>query len=515
MSDNLGLLSFQGIPKTKQYLYSLLAGILFSLSFSPLDLWWLPFVSIFILLYLLEKLDYKESFMVGWFFGIGVFCYGTWWLSVSIKKFGIDILLVPELLTSLFIIGMAIYFGLFGITIRYFREKLVLSPSIISFIWLMLELLRSKLFTGFPWLILGYSQLDGPLNSIFPFVGSYGCSWLVVFLVSILYKIFHSRSIATCLQCLCLFPLLILILGYCDNKTLTFPYQDTLSVSLIQGSVNQDVKWDYYQRTRNFVKYRTLSDTEWSSDLIVWPETAVTILDTDISAELAELKSRAIITNTNIVLGIPTFVDGNIYNSALNLGSGQSTYSKRHLVPFGEYFPFGTWGKLLQSTLQIPMSNLTVGESTNDSFILNDSISVGMAICYEIAFPSFVFSSIPKSGFLIHISNDDWFGDTVAPFQHLQIARVRALESGRPIIRSTNTGLTVLIDYKGNIVKQSPQFIEHVLRANVNPRKGETLYVKYRDFPIILISALLGALCLIRGAKNSNKGFSYLNKSNK
>ena len=260
----------------------------------------------------------------------------------------------------------------------------------------------------------------------------------------------------------------------------------------MQGAIPQDIKWKDSTRDRSIDRYLSLTRDYWDYDVIIWPETALPALPENIPRVISFLTEAAKENNTEVLVGAPTWdsKEDKYYNSLLQFGSSIDKYSKRRLVPYGEYFPGAKYFRSLERFLLIPMSDLSPGKVMKNSFIVRGK-QVGTLICYEIAFKDVAFSSLPKSNFLVNISNDAWFGDTSAPFQHLQIARVRALESGRSIARSTNTGLTVLIDHKGRIIKEGPLFVPTVVTGTITGRTGSTPYVSYGDAPVLLLSIVV------------------------
>ena len=232
-----------------------------------------------------------------------------------------------------------------------------------------------------------------------------------------------------------------------------------------------------------------MSQDHWDKDIIIWPETALPIFPESIPDVIATLNKRGAETKTDLLVGAPTrdHLKKKYYNSLLQLGNSLDQYSKRNLVPYGEYFPGKSYFKFFEKYLMIPMSDLSPGSRLKDSFLLKGH-QVGILICYEVAFTDVAFSSLPKSKILVNVSNDAWFGNSIAPFQHLQIARVRALESGRPLVRATNTGLTALIDHKGAVLEKAPQFVPAVVSGTIHARTGVTPYVEYRNVPALSLS---------------------------
>ncbi|MGY8844543.1 MAG: apolipoprotein N-acyltransferase [Gammaproteobacteria bacterium] len=260
-----------------------------------------------------------------------------------------------------------------------------------------------------------------------------------------------------------------------------------LEVALIQGAVPQNIKWHKNVRGPSILHYRELTEDYWDTDLIIWPETAIPAFKNEVMETISLLTSKAIKEDTTLIFGLPTVGgEGIHYNSLLAVGVNPGAYHKRHLVPFGEYFPLGNYVRGLLSRLSIPMSDFTPGSLKQPGFYLGDKL-VGLSICYEAAFSALILEPTPAARLLINVSNDAWFGRSIAQDQHLQVAQARALESGRYLLRATNDGITAVIDYKGKIVDRLPQYVPGTLRSTVELRQGSTVFVKFGVFPLLLV----------------------------
>ena len=471
-----------------RYSFSFVGGLLIPLSLSPYDFYLIIFPSIAFFLYALRSADKRTAFFVGWFYGVGAFGLGVWWIQVSIHQFGIPYWLFSGGLTLLFIALMALYFAVLGLLLSFCNSSSVSYLFHVPILWLLSEYIRSNLFSGFPWLLVGYSQVDGPLKGWMPVVGSLGCSGIVVFVVAMCFWLSNYTRKKFISAVVILFGV-FLSASILEKIEWTSSDGADLQVALVQGAIKQDIKWQSSERFRSIERYLKLTNENWDSDVIIWPETAIPTLSENIPELVSFLKKYGKKNSTDVLIGIPTRnpIDGKYYNSLLQLGSSLDRYSKIKLVPYGEYFPGKDYFGFLNDFLLIPMADLSPGAPSKNSFTIRGR-EVGILICYEIAFKDRAFSSLPESSYLANVSNDAWFGDTSAPFQHLQIARVRALESGRPIARSTNTGFTAFIDHKGRVEKKGPQFVPAVLVGTITGRVGSTPYIKYGDMPALIIS---------------------------
>ena len=272
----------------------------------------------------------------------------------------------------------------------------------------------------------------------------------------------------------------------------TSPSGAPLKASLVQGNIPQELKWKPEQRNLTLNLYRDLTRAHWSSDLIVWPETAVPAFGSRIEREfLAPLAQEARANDSAVLLGIPVHTpkDGRYYNAMLSLGAGRDSYFKRHLVPFGEFLPLKPWLQPLFDWMTIPMSDFSAGVQAKPLVTL-DGYQAGISICYEDAFGEEVIEALPEAAFLVNASNDAWFGDSLAPHQHLEIARMRAVETGRFLLRSTNTGISAVIDPKGRITGRSAAFVEDVLTREILPLQGMTPYAHIGNYGVVVLALL-------------------------
>ncbi len=481
-----------------RHFFAMIGGILFPFSFSPFDFDFVIFISLFLFLKSLVGADLKTAFFVGWIFGLGIFGLGIGWIQISIHQFGIPYWIFSFSLTFFFIALMAIYYAILGQFVSLVRISSPLYIFTIPCLWFLSEYVRSNFLTGFPWLLVGYSQLDGPFKGFIPLVGSIGCSGMVVFIVATFFwslKKFKFRwPVSVFISFLAFFSSFLL-----QDVDWTETHKNSLQVALVQGAIPQQIKWEASQLEDSIQRYWKLTQEYWEKDLIVWPETALPTFPENVPDTIEMLSKKGSETSTVLLIGAPTkdFTREKYFNSILQLGVSSDSYSKRKLVPYGEYFPGKNYFRFLHKYFLIPMSDLSSGDLLKNSLSIKGR-EVGILICYEVAFTDIAFSSLPKSHFLVNVSNDAWFGNSIAPFQHLQIARVRALESGRPILRATNDGLTALIDHKGGFIATGPQFSPAVVSGTVFGRSGLTPYLEYGDYPALYFSGFFIFLLLYK-----------------
>jgi apolipoprotein N-acyltransferase len=338
--------------------------------------------------------------------------------------------------------------------------------------------------------LLGHGQIDTWLSAWAPLGGVYAVSLVTALLAGLLaYALMQLRHLVIVLVGVALILLVSWSLG---GLGWTEPDGEPIKVSMIQGNIPQEIKWLPEQRQPTLDLYRRLTREHWDSDLIIWPETAVPdYLSMVMDDYLAPLEREARLNHSEILLGIfiYDFNRDGAYNTVIKLGPDPEVYRKRRLVIFGEYIPGRGLLKWMKNYLDIPMSDLLTGNGK--PLIHTAQTTLGMSICYEDAYGEEIADALPESGLLVNVSNDAWFGDTLAPHQHLQIARMRAAELERPMLRATNTGISAVIGRKGERIGLSPQFETDVLTETVQPRKGMTPFARYRNHPVVILLFVL------------------------
>ncbi|MEW5838461.1 MAG: apolipoprotein N-acyltransferase [Pseudomonadota bacterium] len=478
-------------------LAALLSGAALPLAFAPFDLWLLAPLALAVLFWLWSSASPREAGKLGYAFGLGLFGVGTSWIFVSMHHFGEAIVPVAGLITLVFAAFMAIFPALSGwLAARLAAEKSTLRLLLAMPLgWMLFELVRGEFLGGFPWLNLGASQIHSPLAGYVPVLGEYGASFAVAFSAALLVLFVTRRAYLAVVGSL--FALVALWAGGITLRHIDWVEAtgEPLRVAIVQGNVEQSRKFDpqVFQATLDL--YRRLTESVPDARLIVWPETAVPDTVSAASPFLIEMQELMRARGQDLVLGI--FDQdrlGNYYNAMLALPVEGGYYHKRHLVPFGEYLPLRELILPFKSLIQVPMSDLTSGK--NDQPLLNlAGQPVGASICYEATLARKINTALPAAAFLINASNDAWFGDSLAPHQHLQIAAMRSLESGRWMVRATNTGISALIDPQGRITARTPQFEQAVLQGEITPMQGATPFVRFGAWPVWLFS-VLGVLAL-------------------
>jgi apolipoprotein N-acyltransferase len=477
---------------------AVLAGIMLPLALAPFDFWWSAFVGILLLISVLQATSLRRSLWRWYLFGLGQYAIGASWLYVSVNTHGGASLLLAGTLVLLFVAGISLVVLAQGYLYqRFFAGSLFGLVGAFPALWFFKEWTTSWLLTGFPWALVGYGHLETPLAGFAPVVGVFGTGYVMVLISALLFAAIQQRRglYRSFYFGLAALPFLV---GFgLSQISFTRPASEPLSVSLIQGNIDQRTKWQRAQIQPIIDRYTDLSESEWGRDLIVWPEASVTLFADRATALFDALDRRGKVSNTGLLLGIPSRDGESFFNSAVALGAGSGTYSKRHLVPFGEYVPLEN---VLRGAIQffdLPMSRNRPGPLQQPHLTVGE-VPLGLSICYEIAFPNLVRQQAATSGLLVTISNDTWFGASVGPHQHMQMAQMRALENGRYLVRSTNNGITAIVDSGGQITGRLPQFEQGVLRGLVVARSGATPYTLMGDWPMLLGLGLLMAGLMIR-----------------
>ncbi len=475
---------------------ALAAGLLLPLAFSPFDLFPLAVLSPALLFALWSDASPGRAAFRGFLYGTGMFGLGVSWVYVSMHHYGNMPAPLAGLAVLLFVAGLALYPALCGwLQARFFSARgawhaMVLLPSL----WVLFEWVRGWFLTGFPWLNLGYSQATSPLAGYAPWLGVYGVSFFCALSAGLLAWGAHAPEKFLKLG-LPLFAAVWIGGWFAGKIEWVQPAGNPLRVTLIQGNVPLDSKWRPDSRAAIMSRYAALSAAAPKSDLIIWPESAVpAYLDEIDSGYLEGLRRLSQAARVDFLLGVVERDKDrrHYFNSVVSISPQPGIYRKQHLVPFGEYPPLEPLFSWLMRNLQIPMSDFSSGAPDQPPLFAAGQ-KIGVSVCYEDAFGEEVIRTLPSATLLVNVSEDAWFGDSLAPHQRIQMARLRALETGRPLLRAANTGPSVAIDHHGDVTARSPQFQIQALTASVQPMQGATPYVRLGNWPIVLWAVLMAA----------------------
>lgn len=463
------------------------------LGFAPFGLYLIPPVALTaLLLILLRCRSLRVAAGVGFAFGGGLFLTGVSWVYVSLHVYGGMEMPVAAFFTLMFCLIQACYPALASAVLQRLRadtpvKLMLLFPAL----WCISEWLRSWMLSGFPWLSLGYSQVpSSPLAGYAPLLGVFGVSLVTAAVAGAAASAVDSHLLSRSM------PgnrkrshgLLIgvgvasaLVLAGAVLKlhqwTQPVPGEPT-SVTLLQGNIPQDLKWRPERALATLETYMELARSA-NSRLVVMPETALPMLNVDVPpAYLKALGGLALRNGGDILYGVPELdPSGSYFNSVMSIGSAPvQIYRKHHLVPFGDYFPMRPVLGWIMKLLHIPMSNFSHGAQVQKPMRVAGQ-KVAVNICYEDAFGEEIIRQLPEATMLANFTNDAWWGDTIASRQHLQIAQMRAVETGRPMLRATNTGVTAIIDTAGRIVASAPEFATTKVSGEVRGYQGSTPYI--------------------------------------
>ncbi|MFP5418174.1 MAG: apolipoprotein N-acyltransferase [Gammaproteobacteria bacterium] len=485
------------LPTFAAALMALLAGALAVAGFAPLGYWPLTFLSLAVLFGVwMHTRSIRAAFFIGLVWGWGFFLTGVSWIYVSLSVYGGMSMGLSALATFLFCTVLALLPALAGALQASVRvspgARLTLAMPLF---WGVTEWMRGWLFTGFPWLATGYSQVPAsPLAGYAPLIGVYGVSFLLALMAALLVWGVVSRG-RTARRVWAAAAMLAIGVGGQALRAVEWTTADgaPTSVALLQGNIPQHLKWQPDSMRSTLEIYARLAAAS-PAQLIVLPETALPLFESDLPDFYRQgLETLGRKNGGDILTGLPTgSPDAAYYNSVISLGSAPSQrYSKSHLVPFGEYIPLKPlWGWVI-AVLRIPLSDFARGATDQRPLVIGGQ-RVAANICYEDAFGEEIIRQLPQASVLVNVSNLAWFGDSLAPWQHAQMSQMRALETGRMMLRATNTGLTAIIDRKGRLMASLPPFTTGSLAGTLQGYAGSTPYVRWGNTPILIVWTLLG-----------------------
>ena len=468
-------------------LLAVVSGCVLPLAFAPFSQFWLAPLCFAALIHLWGGADPWRAFRLGFAFGMASFLCGIYWVYISIHDYGPAPAAFAIAMTLLLVSILAVFPAIAGwVAARWFATE---GPAawfgVLPALWVITEWLRGWAFTGFGWLSAGYSQSDSWLMGFAAVGGVHFMSWAVTLTAGALVMMTkgtpRQRAVAGVLI------LSIWASGYVGtNVRWTEPLEGELSVALVQGAVPQDLKWDPDQLAPTLALYRDLTYASQGSDLIVWPEAAIPTLFDYVGDYLDEIRGWTEQNGSELILGVLRADPERdaVQNTIVALGETPSFYIKRHLVPYGEYFPVPAFIREWLRLMSLPYSDALPGPDGQPPLEVAGQ-RIAMSICYEDVFGAEQLHYLPEATLLVNVSNDAWFGDSIAPHQHLEIARVRAAEAGRYLLRATNTGVSGIIGPTGKLIATAPQFEPQVLRGTVRGYAGATPYARWGNIAVL------------------------------
>ena len=479
--------------KKAQQVAPYLLGALAVLGFAPFYIFPLTILSLAGLCYLwMKAANAKAAFKLGFSYGLGLYVVGIYWIYISLHDFGGMPWWFAGFSTFCLCAFMALFVGLVG-----WASKKLGSPIIsIAVLWGLSDWIRCWIFTGFPWLTMGYSQAPhSPLAGYMPLVGVYGVSVIAVFVAALIASWFAnpSQNSAWKRNVIAAFVLIIVTGNVLKIIDWTTPVGSVINVALVQGNISQTEKWSPEKAQSTIDQYLSMVIAS-KAELIILPETALPVLSSQLDPSVKQiLKAHAKQNNGDIIVGMVEYNEGSnntvgeYFNSAISFGNNPTqTYSKNHLVPFGEFIPLKqVFGWIYRDWLNMPLSDLSRGGTHQTPMnLVNQKVAVN--ICYEDVFGEEIIRQLPEATLLVNISNDAWYGQSYAASQHMQFSQARALETGRFMLRATNTGVTAVIDPHGYVLAHAPHDVQTTLDVTAHGYSGSTPYVHWGNWPFIV-----------------------------
>jgi apolipoprotein N-acyltransferase len=476
-----------------QYLLSILAGAVLPLAFAPYEQLWIAPLSYAVLLYLWSDATPRRAVGLGFAFGCASFGIGTYWTYIAVRIVGQAPVFVGVALTVGLTVVLAAFIALAGwIAARGFRTRgavawLVTLPAL----FVLTEWLRGWLFTGFGWLAAGYSQTDSWLMGYAPLAGVHAISWAVLVTAGALLTLALGTNRARAAAAA------VVTAVWAGGWALrgiefTEARERPLSVALAQGAIAQSTKYEPEQLRPTLQLYAELTRQSAGADLVVWPEAAIPVLMEYVPEYVAGVQNLAKQQGSTLLIGAMRLPPGaesseTFQNILVALTDERQVYVKRHLVPFGEFYPVPDFIREWMKLSNLPTNDAIPGAADQPPLDAAGE-RIGVMICYEDVFGAEQLHYLPDATLLVNVSNDAWFGDSFAAHQHLQIARVRAAEAGRYMLRATNTGVTAVIDAHGRLVETLPQFHAGLLEQTAYGYTGATPYARVGNWLVVGIA---------------------------
>ena len=466
--------------------------------FAPFYFFPLPVAALAILFTLWQRaVTARAAALIGFAYGLGLFVSGVSWVYVSLHEFGAMPAPLAGLATFLFCAFIALLPATAGYASARFNAPASLKLGLaMPALWTLSEWVRGWIFTGFPWLAAGYSQVPlSPLAGYAPVLGIYGVTLAVAVTAGLLATL-SQRAFPFILHPAAFILLALWAVGFgLKQIAWTTPVGEPVTVSLLQGNIAQDLKWSAEGVRETLRTYQMLAAAS-PGRLVILPETALPLFLDQVPPDyLTGLAAIARRNGGDVLVGVPERgAGGEYYNSVISYGSAPSqAYRKSHLVPFGEFIPLRPVLGWIVSVLAIPLQDFSRGSEDQQPLAVAGQ-RVAVNICYEDAFGEEIIRQLPQATLLVNVSNVAWFGRSIAPQQHLQISQARALETGRFMLRATNTGVTAVIDARGEVVAAAPEYTTAAVTHTVQGYGGATPYVRWGNFAMLALCLALLAI---------------------
>jgi apolipoprotein N-acyltransferase len=488
-------------------LLALAAGALLTLAFAPFGWWPLAVLCPASMLLLWQDAAPRHAAALGFCFGVGYFSAGTWWLYISVHEMAEAPVWLALLVVALLVLIMALYYALLGLLVARVLPRTGAWPWLAGApaLWLLIEWLRGWLFTGFPWLSLGYAFTDTWLSGWAPLLGVYGLSALALCGAGALAVLVTGPRRAACGAGIVLL-VLVAVAPWLRAREWTEVQAEPVSIAVVQGATPQNIKWQGGHREAIRGTYERLNATALGARLVVWPEAAVPELADLMPQFLARTFSAASVRGSDVVMGVLRLGTGNdqVYNSVMALTTPIAFYDKRHLVPYSEYFPVPAWVRDLLQRMNLPYSDISQG-SEGQPPLHAGGLDLAPTVCYEDAFGNAQRRLSAGSDVLLNVTNDTWFGHSPARYQHFQMSRLRAVEAQRYLIRAANDGVSAIVGPRGEVLVTAPEYEEAVMGGTVRARRGLTPYLRWGDWPPLAAAGLVVGLAALK----NRRGLKY------
>ncbi|MGC1182261.1 apolipoprotein N-acyltransferase [Legionella sp.] len=480
------------------YLLIFIIGLLGPLGFAPFHMPGLTILSLACLFFSLSNCSRKQSFYFGFFYGIGYFGLGVSWVIISVHDYGQLNYVFSGLVTLIFIMYLALFPALTAYFFKVCEYKQHKFHSIVLFsvLWTIGEYLRSTLLSGFPWLLVGTTLIDTPIKSLTPFLGIYGLSLLCVFLSAFLTLAIHENSSKRYIYII-IFILIIISPVACKKINWTQIQKEAVTVGAVQANLSMRDKWDETLFWSLLKYYKNAINQLLGKQLIILPESAIPLPASYLDKYLHQLNEKALKAKSALMLGILQPTDENeinYYNSIITLGWAEGKKLKRQLVPFGEYIPKPLLA--INRWFNLPEPNLVPGKKRQPLISIANH-PIASLICYEIAYPNILREQMPEAQWIVSISDNGWFGHSLASYQQLQMAQVLSLLSGRYQVVVNNDGLSSVINASGEIIDMLPPFNSGILQSSIYPAQGTTPWIIWSEYPILIFCMMFLIFTLI------------------
>lgn len=486
-----------------KFLFMFIAGLISPLGFAPFHLPGLTLLGLSLFFALLLICTTTESFILGFTFGMAYFGVGVSWVINSIHDYGQMNYFLSVIITLFFLM----YLSLFPASVAYlfkllnFEKKNLSSIILFSALWCLSEYVRSNFLTGFPWLLVGTTQIDTPLRHLGPILGIYGLSIMCCFASAVLTIAVREHSIKRYFY-LVSFVLILITPSLLKNVNWTDTSKKAITIGAVQANLSMRDKWDEALFWNLLKYYENATNTLLGKQLIILPESAIPLPASYLNDYLVKMHRKALKKDSAILLGIlqPTNnEETNYFNSIITLGQAQGEHVKQQLVPFGEYIPRPFVA--VNHMLNLPEPNILPGKN-HQQLITIFNRPIATLICYEIAYPDLLRQQMPEAQWIVSISDNGWFGKSLASYQQLQMSQLLSLITGRFQVVVNNDGLSSVINSKGDIIDGLPPFSSGVLQSEIFPSTGTTPWIFCHDYPALLFCTFTLILTLISRIRN-------------